>query len=54
MKLPEQIDEESEQEATKEEAAVDTVEEMAQNATNGNIVSKVSFSIFHLLLIDQR
>jgi hypothetical protein len=45
LKLPEQINEESEQEATKEEAAVDTLEEMAQNATNGNIVSTTYFSL---------
>jgi hypothetical protein len=45
LKLRSEIANQPEEEATKDEAAVDTIETMAENATNGNIVSAFSFTI---------
>jgi len=41
-----------EQKANTEEAAVDTIEKMAENATDKKIVSDFSITIFRFLLIN--
>jgi hypothetical protein len=48
LKLPSEIANQPEEEATKDEAAVDTIEKMAENSPNGNIVSAFSFTILFI------
>jgi hypothetical protein len=45
LKLASEIADQPEEEANKEEAAVDTIEKMSENATNGNAVSVFSLII---------
>jgi len=45
LKLASEIADQPEEEANKDEAAVDTIEKMADNAANGNTVSVFSFII---------
>lgn len=48
LKLPEEIAKESEEETVKkEEAAVETTEQMAENATETKIVSQIIFSPYY-------
>ncbi len=49
LKLPGEIANQPEEEAKKEEAAVHTIEKMAENVNDGNTVSAFSFIFYYLI-----